>query len=97
MYVIVKLLKNGGNTMTYFYDTLRKDAIELIDLKKTADDVKAYNDIQEIYTVMGMDINNPMYVNEAVVLDERLRKEYPEIQRMCNIIDSMAPNGGNKM
>ena len=90
---------NGGDGMIIFYEYLINEALRIVDLKGTVDDIKAGNDLKEknrIISCLEVNINISLYVQknikEGIALNRRLREEYPEIQNMCDVINNMSPN-----
>lgn len=79
--------------MIYFWKNLVDEAYKFIDLESTKDDIKAGKDLKEIEKIMEMDNNTLLFYQAASELAQRLLKEYPVIQIMCNIANSMLPNG----
>ena len=82
--------------MIYFYKNYTEKALKLIAAKGAADDVKAAIDLKNIERVMRMDENERVFVQEGTQLDKRLKREYPEIQKMCDIANNMLPGGTEK-
>lgn len=68
----------------------------MIGARGTTDDVKAVEDLENIERVMRMDKNDRAFVQEGTQLDKRLKREYPEIQKMCDIANNMLPGGTEK-
>ena len=90
---------NGGDGMIIFYEYLINEALRIVDLKGTVDDIKAGNDLKEINIIiicLEVNINISLYIQknikEGIALNRRLREEYPEIQNMCDVINNMSPN-----
>ena len=90
---------NGGDGMIIFYEYLINEALRIVDLKGTVDDIKAGNDLNEINRIIScleVNINISIYIQknikEGISLNRRLREEYPEIQNMCDVINNMSPN-----
>ena len=90
---------NGGDGMIIFYEYLINEALRIVDLKGTVDDIKARNDLKEINRIIScleVNINISLYIQknikEGIALNRRLREEYPEIQNMCDVINNMSPN-----
>ena len=90
---------NGGDGMIIFYEYLINEALRIVDLKGTVDDIKAGNDLKEINRIIScleVNINISLYIQknikEGIALNRRLREEYPEIQNMCDVINNMSPN-----
>ena len=79
------------NMMIYFWNNLIDEAYKMIDLKSTKDDIKAAKDLEEIGKIMEMDNNTWSFCKAASELNQRLLKEYPVIQIMCDIANSMLP------
>ncbi|RGN03335.1 hypothetical protein EAI82_10895 [Blautia obeum] len=85
--------------MIIFYEYLINEALRIVDLKGTVDDIKAGNDLKEINRIIScleVNINISLYIQknikEGIALNRRLREEYPEIQNMCDVINNMSPN-----
>ena len=90
---------NGGDGMIIFYEYLINEALRIVDLKGTVDDIKAGNYLKEINRIIScleVNINISLYIQknikEGIALNRRLREEYPEIQNMCDVINNMSPN-----
>lgn len=79
--------------MIYFYKNYMEEAFKLIAAKGTVDDVKAAMDLENIERVLRMDKNISLFVREGTKLDERLKREYPEIRKMCDVANSMLLGG----
>ena len=78
---------NGGDGMIIFYEYLINEALRIVDLKGTVDDIKAGNDLKEINRIIScleVNINISLYIQknikEGIALNRRLREEYPEHQ-----------------
>ena len=85
--------------MIIFYEYLINEALRIVHLKGTVDDIKAGNDLKEINRIIScleVNINISLYIQknikEGIALNRRLREEYPEIQNMCDVINNMSPN-----
>ena len=75
----------------YFKKELSTQALQLIEAKGSIDKIKAYNDVQQIYTFLDAYINgrwyNPISAKE---LDRRLRQEYPVIDSINDLSEAAA-------
>ena len=45
---------NGGDGMIIFYEYLINEALRIVDLKGTVDDIKAGNDLKEINRIISL-------------------------------------------
>ena len=81
--------------MIYFVENYVKKAIELIDEKSKADELKAFTDVSDINkTIENLQIS-PAYRHYGIQLDERLRRDYPSIEKLQELGRNMANNRGN--
>ena len=58
---------NGGDGMIIFYEYLINEALRIVDLKGTVDDIKAGNDLKEINRIIScleVNINISLYIQE---------------------------------
>lgn len=79
-------------TMMYFEKDLVNKAIELIDEKSKADELKAFTDVNDINNMIrNLQINRD-YQWDAIKLNQRLREEYPSIEKLLNLGRSMVNN-----
>ena len=56
---------NGGDGMIIFYEYLINEALRIVDLKGTVDDIKAGNDLKEINRIIScleVNINIFLYI-----------------------------------
>lgn len=78
--------------MMYFEKDLVNKAIELIDEKSKADELKAFTDVNDINNMIrNLQINRD-YQWDAIKLNQRLREEYPSIEKLLNLGRSMVNN-----
>lgn len=75
--------------MMYLHEELRDRALQLIDMKSTADDIKAGRDLALINNVVNAVNISPEYINHGVRLDIKLNKEYPDIQLLRDAANTM--------
>lgn len=76
----------------YFEKDLVNKAIELIDEKSKADELKAFTDVNDINNMIrNLQINRD-YQWDAIKLNQRLREEYPSIEKLLNLGRSMVNN-----
>lgn len=83
----------GGDKMIYFDKNLENIALKIV--KENWDEIKAEKDLQEIIRVINgikSNINISLYIKEGIDLNERLRREYLEIQQMYEIISNIPSN-----
>lgn len=83
----------GGDKMIYFDKNLENIALKIV--KENWDEIKAEKDLQEIIRVINgikSNINISLYIKEGIELNERLRREYLEIQQMYEIISNIPSN-----
>ena len=79
-------------TMMYFEKDLVNKAIELIDGKSKSDELKAFTDVNDINNMIrNLQINRD-YQWDAIKLNQRLREEYPSIEKLLNLGRSMVNN-----
>ena len=79
-------------TMMYFEKDLVNRAIELIDGKSKSDELKAFTDVNDINNMIrNLQINRD-YQCYAIKLNQRLREEYPSIEKLLNLGRSMVNN-----
>ena len=79
-------------TMMYFEKDLVNKAIELIDVKSKSDELKAFTDVNDINNMIrNLQINRD-YQCYAIKLNQRLREEYPSIEKLLNFGRSMVNN-----
>ena len=85
----------GGDKMIYFDKNLENIALKIVKEKKKWDEIKAEKDLQEIIRVINgikSNINISLYIKEGIELNERLTREYLEIQQMYEIISNIPSN-----
>lgn len=82
----------------YFKKDLANKAIELIDGKSKSDELKAFADVNDINNMIrNLQINRD-YQCDAIKLNQRLREEYPSIEKLLNLGRSMVNNSvGNNI
>jgi hypothetical protein len=79
-------------TMMYFEKDLVNKAIELIDGKSKSDELKAFTDVNDINNmIINLQINRD-YQCDTIKLNQRLREEYPSIEKLLNLGRSMVNN-----
>ena len=79
-------------TMMYFEKDLVNKAIALIDGKSKSDELKAFTDVNDINNmIINLQINRD-YQCDAIQLNQRLREEYPSIEKLLNLGRSMVNN-----
>lgn len=79
-------------TMMYFEKDLVNKAIELIDGKSKSDELKAFTDVNDINNMIrNLQINRD-YQCYAIKFNQRLREEYPSIEKLLNLGRSMVNN-----
>ena len=81
--------------MIFFDKNLENIALKIVKEKKKWDEIKAEKDLQEIIRVINgikSNINISLYIKEGIDLNERLRREYLEIQQMYEIISNIPSN-----
>ena len=78
--------------MMYFEKDLVNKAIALIDGKSKSDELKAFTDVNDINNMIrNLQINRD-YQWDAIKLNQRLREEYPNIEKLLNLGRSMVNN-----
>lgn len=76
----------------YFEKDLVNKAIALIDGKSKSDELKAFTDVNDINNMIrNLQINRD-YQWDAIKLNQRLREEYPSIEKLLNLGRSMVNN-----
>lgn len=71
--------------MMYFEKDLVNKAIALIDGKSKSDELKAFTDVNDINNMIrNLQINRD-YQCDAIKLNQRLREEYPSIEKLLNL------------
>lgn len=76
----------------YFEKDLVNKAIELIDGKSKSDELKAFTDVNDINNmIINLQINRD-YQCDTIKLNQRLREEYPSIEKLLNLGRSMVNN-----
>lgn len=70
--------------MMYLYEELKDKALQLVDMKSTADDIKAGRDLALINDMINVVNKSPEHINKGISLDAKLNDEYPEIQLLCD-------------
>jgi len=69
----------------YFEKDLVNKAIALIDGKSKSDELKAFTDVNDINNMIrNLQINRD-YQCDAIKLNQRLREEYPNIEKLLNL------------
>ena len=82
-------------TMMYFEKDLVNKAIEIIDGKSKSDELKAFTDVNDINNMIrNLQINRD-YQCDAIKLNQRLREEYPNIEKLLNLGRRMVNNSVN--
>lgn len=72
--------------MMYLKKDLVNKAIELIDEKSKSDELKAFTDVSDINNMIrNLQIINRDYRCDAIKLNQRLREEYPSIEKLLNL------------
>ena len=79
--------------MMYFKKDLVTKAIELIDEKSKADELKAFTDVSDINKMIENLQTDYRYY--GIQLDERLRRDYPSIEKLQELGRNMVDNSGN--
>lgn len=82
-------------TMMYFEKDLVNKAIELIDEKSKADELKAFTDVSDINKMIENLQISADYRYYGIQLDERLRRDYPSIEKLQELGRNMVNNSGN--
>ena len=81
--------------MMYFEKDLVNKAIALIDGKSKSDELKAFTDVNDINNMIrNLQINRD-YQCDAIKLNQRLREEYPSIEKLLNLGRRMVNNSVN--
>lgn len=81
--------------MMYFKKDLVNKAIGLIDEKSKSDKLKAFTDVNDINNMIrNLQINRD-YQCDAIKLNQRLREEYPNIEKLLNLGRRMVNNSVN--
>lgn len=79
-------------TMMCFEKDLVNKAIALIDEKSKSDELKAFTDVNDINNMIrNLQINRD-YQCDAIKLNQRLREEYPNIEKLLNLGRRMVNN-----
>lgn len=81
--------------MMYFEKDLVNKAIELIDGKSKSDELKAFTDVNDINNMIRNVQINRDYQCDAIKLNQRLREEYPNIEKLLNLGRRMVNNSVN--
>lgn len=81
--------------MMYFGKDLVNKAIELIDEKSKADELKAFTDVSDINKMIENLQTSADYRYYGIQLDERLRRDYPSIEKLQELGRNMVNNSGN--
>lgn len=81
--------------MMYFEKDLVNKAIELIDEKSKADELKAFTDVSDINKMIENLQISADYRYYGIQLDERLRRDYPSIEKLQELGRNMVNNSGN--
>lgn len=81
--------------MMYFKKDLVNKAIELIDEKSKSDELKAFTDVSDINKMIENLQISPVYRHYGIQLDERLRRDYPSIEKLQELGRNMVNNSGN--
>lgn len=69
--------------MMHLYENLKDEALNLIDIRGTVDDVKAGEDLQKIEQMCNSANNTQEYIGAARKLDNYLCGKYKEIEKLC--------------
>lgn len=77
--------------MIYFYEELVTVVKKIIDAKSTSDDIKAFNDVSDINYVLNIAQPTVEFVYTAKKLDEKINRDYPEINQMHQVAMNMVP------
>ena len=79
----------------YFEKDLVNKAIALIDGKSKSDELKAFTDVNDINNMIrNLQINRD-YQWDVIKLNQRLREEYPNIEKLLNLGRRMVNNSVN--
>lgn len=89
------VIMKGEEYMMYLHENLKDKALKLVDLKETKDDIKVSMDLGQISIMMSSESNSQEFVQAGMELDQRLKREYPEIQMLCNAANAMRVSGDN--
>lgn len=81
--------------MMYFKKDLVNKAIELIDEKSKSDELKAFTDVSDINKMIENLQTSADYRYYGIQLDERLRRDYPSIEKLQELGRNMVNNSGN--
>lgn len=81
--------------MMYLKKDLVNKAIELIDEKSKADELKAFTDVSDINKMIENLQTSADYRYYGIQLDERLRRDYPSIEKLQELGRNMVDNSGN--
>lgn len=81
--------------MIYFHENLKDFALELVNQKGNADDVKASNDLTEINNIIVAVQPTEQYIEMAKRLHKRIDSDYLEISKMCNLASTLKSNMNN--
>lgn len=81
--------------MMYFKKDLVNKAIELIDEKSKSDELKAFTDVSDINKMIENLQTSVDYRYYGIQLDERLRRDYPSIEKLQGLGRNMVDNSGN--
>lgn len=81
--------------MMYFEKDLVNKAIELIDEKSKADELKAFTDVSDINKMIENLQTSADYRYYGIQLDERLRRDYPSIEKLQELGRNMVNHSGN--
>lgn len=81
--------------MMYFEKDLVNKAIELIDEKSKADELKAFTDVSDINKMIENLQTSADYRYYGIQLDERSRRDYPSIEKLQELGRNMVNNSGN--
>lgn len=79
----------------YFEKDLVNKAIELIDEKSKADELKAFTDVSDINKMIENLQTSADYRYYGIQLDERLRRDYPSIEKLQELGRNMVNHSGN--
>lgn len=75
--------------MIHFYEELVQFALKLIDVKSTQDDIKASIDLNEINLALNNASLSQEFIDYAIKLHKRIKKDYPEIDEMHTVASKM--------
>ena len=82
--------------MIYFIQQLCDEAIKLIDLKSTIDDLKAAKDLAEINSVFTKEHPSDIQCTYEIKLHKRINTDYPEIEKIDEAATKVASAIGIK-